>query len=346
MSCSLLSSFQRILCRHTAIMKYSKAAQLSTFLAIATLLSSPFTPSTLAFPTAINEAFVLVANETANNESVVDASDDELRDAFFSSEYTYEDAVALSEFWGETPYDTKAIMGEKLLLGDDFEQSLIEKLEIAKRQKAKRPLTEEEIFVKELNAFFDSEYTYYDAFTLSQYWEQSISESKARIGRKLMWGNNDLLILADSLQVASAELNATEQNLEPGAMRHEQDAFFDSEEYDYWDAAVLADYWNRGLGETKARIGRLLLSGTQESMNILGNSLADARIRRIDALDISSLVLYGQYLTPEGDYLTYDDALELAEYWGFFDVDEAKLQVEEKLILSQPEVVDQALLDI
>jgi len=168
-----------------------------------------------------------------------------------------------------------------------------------------------------------------------------LTDTKARIGRKLMWGDEDLLILADSLQMAEAESDASEQ--QPlAAVSAQQDAFFASEMYDYWDAAVLATYWEQDLGESKARIGRLLLSGIEEDMNILGNSLGDARRRRIEALGTVPLELYEQYTTPEGDSLTYDDAVQLAEYWDLPSAYEAKLRVEEKLILSDPEEVDMA----
>ncbi len=318
-------------------MKYSKAVQLSTLLAIATLLSGPFTLDTLALGTSLEEEAVLIADESGDS-----ATPDQQRAAFFASDYTYEDAVALSEFWGETPYDTKTIMGEKLLLGGDFEQALIEKLAIAKKEKAKRPLTAGEIRIKERNAFFESdEYTYYDAVVLAAYWGQPLSDTKARIGRKLMWGDGDLLILADSLQTAEAESEAGEQT-QSVTVSAQQDAFFASETYDYWDAAVLATYWEQDLGESKARIGRLLLSGTKEDMNILGNSLGDAQRRRIEALGTAPLALYEQYTTPDGDSLTYDDAVQLAEYWDLPSAYEAKLRVEEKLILSDPEGVDMA----
>ncbi len=326
-------------------MKYSKAVQLSTLLAIATLLSTSLTPSlmmsALALEPSLDEETILMANELDANETL-----EQNRAAFFASDYTYEDAVALSEFWGKTPYDTKAIMGEKLLAGGDFEQSLIEKLAIAKQEKARRPLTADEILRKERNAFFASEeYTYHDAVVLAEYWRQPLVDAKARIGRKLMWGDEDLQILAGSLQTANANSEAGKQNQSLDAVRTQQDAFFASERYDYWDAAVLSTYWDQDLGESKARIGRLLLSGTEENMIVLGNSLGDAQRRRIQRLGTDPLQLYEQYTTPEGNALTYDDAVQLAEYWNLSSAYDAKLRVEEKLILSDPEGIDQALRD-
>ena len=48
---------------------------------------------------------------------------------------------------------------------------------------------------KELQAFFKSQYHYWDARVLSNYWGQSVEDAKARIGRKILWGRKDVAIL-------------------------------------------------------------------------------------------------------------------------------------------------------
>jgi len=44
---------------------------------------------------------------------------------------------------------------------------------------------------KELQAFKNSQYNYWDARVLADYWGQSEEDAKARIGRKILWGKKD-----------------------------------------------------------------------------------------------------------------------------------------------------------
>lgn len=61
---------------------------------------------------------------------------------------------------------------------------------------------------KELQAFYNSKYDYWDARVLADYWGQSVEDAKARIGRKILWGKKDVAILQQFL--VDARVNALE----------------------------------------------------------------------------------------------------------------------------------------
>ncbi|MEO1069112.1 MAG: hypothetical protein AAFW95_08310 [Cyanobacteria bacterium J06638_6] len=122
------------------------------------------------------------------------------------------------------------------------------------------------------------------------------------------------------------------KNLKDQAQR-ELDAFFSSE-YTYWDAAVLADYWGDNLEETKARMGRKVLWGPAD-VAILEQFLLDARLDAIETAD--QLEFYG-----DSSY-DYDDAVVLAEFWGEATPYDAKLRIEQNLIMGNADEITTAL---
>ena len=69
----------------------------------------------------------------------------------------------------------------------------------------------------ELNAFFRSEYNYCDAQLLSEFWGQSLPETKARIGRKVLWENRGIPYLEQYL--VDARIQAIQQNSQPCTYR-------------------------------------------------------------------------------------------------------------------------------
>jgi hypothetical protein len=110
--------------------------------------------------------------------------------------------------------------------------------------------------------------------------------------------------------------------------QQEWDAFHGSK-FTYWDAKVLAFFWNQDVAEAKQVIGRKLLWGGS-NVTDLEVALADARANALDQVD--ELRLYG-------DSFVYEDAVALAEFWGEPDAYEAKLRIERKLILGQDAIV-------
>jgi hypothetical protein len=52
---------------------------------------------------------------------------------------------------------------------------------------------------QELDAFRNSKYTFWDARLLADSWQQSNFEAKARMGRKILWGETDVAHLEQFL---------------------------------------------------------------------------------------------------------------------------------------------------
>ena len=110
---------------------------------------------------------------------------------------------------------------------------------------------------RELDAFFDSEYTYWDAAVLASYWGQDLDETKARIGRKVMWGPADVAMLEQFLLDARLESLQSVDELE----------FYRETSYGYDDAVVLADFWGDATPfDAKLRIERNLILGNADEV--------------------------------------------------------------------------------
>ncbi|BAY83597.1 hypothetical protein NIES267_30860 [Calothrix parasitica NIES-267] len=112
---------------------------------------------------------------------------------------------------------------------------------------------------RELNAFSNSKYDYWDARVLGDYWGQSAYEAKARIGRKILWGKSDVAVLeqflVDARVNALQKLNNSSNNLP---------LYIDSK-YRYNDAQKLAKLWGeKSPWDAKIRIEKNLILGQQE----------------------------------------------------------------------------------
>ncbi|NES85725.1 MAG: hypothetical protein F6K10_32400 [Moorea sp. SIO2B7] len=131
------------------------------------------------------------------------------------------------------------------------------------------------------------------------------------------------------------ESNGTENLLTQNSQqRREWDAFFSSK-YDYWDAKVLAEYWEQSIGDAKARIGRKILWG-ETDIAILEQFLVDARIQALQSVNDPRYYRDSEY--------KYKDAQALAKFWGEPSPWEAKLRIEKNLRLGNDEIVKEALL--
>lgn len=119
---------------------------------------------------------------------------------------------------------------------------------------------------REINVFFNSDYTYCDAEILANYWEQSITEAKARIGRKILWGDGGLPFLEQFL------LDARIKALQSPSL-----CYYRLSRYSYYDAVALADFWGEPTPwDAKLRIEKNLILGNDE---IVGEALELARNR-------------------------------------------------------------------
>ena len=112
---------------------------------------------------------------------------------------------------------------------------------------------------RELNAFFNSKYDYWDARVLGDYWGQSVVEAKARIGRKIIWGQSDVSILEQFLVDARIKALNKVQRSNPNL------ELYSVSKYQYEDAEKLAKLWGESSPwEAKIRIEKNLILGQQE----------------------------------------------------------------------------------
>ncbi len=120
---------------------------------------------------------------------------------------------------------------------------------------------------KELQAFFTSQYDYWDAKVLANYWGQSVEDAKARIGRKILWGKKDVAILEQFL------LDARVKALQSVAVG--PNSLYSESKYKYDDAALLAKFWgDTSPWDAKLRIERNLILGNDK---IIDQALQYAR---------------------------------------------------------------------
>ncbi|MEO1431188.1 MAG: hypothetical protein AAFV71_19425 [Cyanobacteria bacterium J06633_8] len=112
---------------------------------------------------------------------------------------------------------------------------------------------------KELKAFFGSQYDYWDARVLANYWGQSVKEAKARIGRKIIWGKSDVAILEQFLVDARIQALQKMQNSNPSLQ------LYSDSKYEYDDAQKLAAVWgDNSPWDAKIRIEKNLILGQPE----------------------------------------------------------------------------------
>lgn len=110
---------------------------------------------------------------------------------------------------------------------------------------------------REIRAFGNSQYTYWDARVLAEFWGTDVLDSKALIGRKLTWGGASKSYLQQ--MILDARMKALG--------RVDELKFFFDAGYGYQDAATLAEFWGDGDPyQTKLRIERNLIMGDQDAV--------------------------------------------------------------------------------
>lgn len=111
--------------------------------------------------------------------------DEKWLDAYFNSQYTYDDAELLSQLWNlSSVYEAKKLIGAKIING--MENILPDKI----RRDNEHKVNPDE---KALDAFFNSDYSYDDAALLAQLWSISVVDAKKTIGIKILNDIEDLL---------------------------------------------------------------------------------------------------------------------------------------------------------
>lgn len=110
----------------------------------------------------------------------------------------------------------------------------------------------------EMNAFYNSTYSYYDALVLGRFWGLSASDSKAMIGFKLKMGGKAKAILGMTLGTARAKAAADAESLN----------FFFKSGFDYQDAEDIAKFWGDASAfDGKVRIERCICTGQADSVH-------------------------------------------------------------------------------
>ncbi|MEM7725052.1 MAG: hypothetical protein AAF208_01610 [Cyanobacteria bacterium P01_A01_bin.45] len=126
---------------------------------------------------------------------------------------------------------------------------------------------------REFNAFFRSKYDYWDARVLADFWGQRVDEAKARMGRKILWGKENVSILEQYL--VDARVQALQSAGKSTPSKPNPYKLYIESKYDYDDAVKLAKFWgDRTPFDAKLRIERNLILGQQD---IVEKALRQAR---------------------------------------------------------------------
>jgi len=107
-------------------------------------------------------------------------------DAFFASQYGYNDADLLAGFWGEkSVWDAKLKIGGLLLDGNS--DAVAQALKNMQSPSKQQVVAEEQ----KSDAFFNSDYTYDDAALLATFWGKATPwDAKLKIGSLLLSDND------------------------------------------------------------------------------------------------------------------------------------------------------------
>ena len=108
---------------------------------------------------------------------------------------------------------------------------------------------------QERDRFYNSQYTYCDAKLLAKFWKEDVSEAKAIIGRKIGWGNEDIL---------KSELSKARKGKDRNAAKV---CPYEESGYSYADMQVLSLLWDERMSETKARASRKLVWGDKKVLD-------------------------------------------------------------------------------
>ena len=242
------------------------------------------------------------------------------------------------------------------------------------------PADPRDVAQMEVERFLDSEYSYCDAKFLAGLWQQDLYESKARIGRKIGWGDETLI---------EQYLNEAR---EAAVERGEACSFYETE-FSYDDAELLAQSWGSSVEEVKAYVESKVFYGRAD---IIRDELAglrgglesdhdpaelfyskgfsycdaellsvvwqedawDAKVRAGNKLNRGDVVTVEESLAEARETqidrervcnfynseFTYDDAELLANAWGM-SVGETKAYIEDKLFLGAAESIRSELGD-
>jgi len=172
-----------------------------------------------------------------------------------------------------------------------------------------------------MDAFWNGKYTYCDAKILAAYWEQSIFETKARAGTKLLAGENGIL----ESYLTKARIRAQDIG--------QPKCTYNEEGYTYQDAVILAEYWGKATPwDAKLKMNHLLMQGSNAAIQ---NVLQPAKQQQ-DKQQANLDAFWEQY--------TICDAKVLAAYWEQ-PILEAKARAGQKLLAGARGILEDFLVE-
>jgi hypothetical protein len=214
-------------------------------------------------------------------------------DRFFSAGYDYCDAMMVGAYWGKDTYEAKLRMGRKVdSAGKDAVDALV-KSALEQARSRGTPTC----------SIYDAGYTYQDAEALAALWGTSVENVKTSMELKINGG--DEVILREELARARAAGHGGSSNPLGMSSQDEAAAFsrYADSRYAYCDARVLGTYWGGDAYTGKLLIGRKLIDGIRDSLQL---SLKEARTQAISRGETCDFY--------ETNY-TYEDAVALSTAW-------------------------------
>ena len=169
-------------------------------------------------------------------------------DAFFKSDYTFDDAQALANMWGISVVEAKQAIGHKII--NKIQHLLPSGLQQPTSKTSDSPGANFQAYVK-------SDYNYDDAVLLATLWSLGVGEAKNEIGYRVIHGKEKTL--PDKLR----------KNDIPNKHGDDQARFFNAfsqSKYDYDDAVLLAQLWNMSIVEAKQTIGAKVVHKITENL--------------------------------------------------------------------------------
>ena len=189
----------------------------ATWLVLGTLTLTAQRPSKAEQKSADYEHFTanLYSPLTGKNEIIISTlytTRQQQMNAFSRSSYDYWDARVLSEFWGQSTWDSKLRIGRKILIGQHYGdlnntlRAINQTVSLAQNRYLRTTR------INDLSSYrlYQEGYTYNDAVLLALLWNHSrhgrqataaeIRQSKYRIDQNLARGNNEYI--DQSLQTA------------------------------------------------------------------------------------------------------------------------------------------------
>ncbi|MEL7329889.1 MAG: hypothetical protein AAGJ69_08625 [Cyanobacteria bacterium J06559_1] len=335
-------------------MKPSKAVQLSAVLTLSAIVSGCTTMNVNAanaerasLDAATDEQRDIQSLESAQRQDFPGEDYYQDQQRFFDSDFDYDDAATLAAYWGESIDDSKARIGDKLTAADGVEivGDILEEAKWAMEQPGFTPLTRQGPEDPDRRAYLDSSFTYEDAETLAAFWDTTIDEAKAHIGREL--GRDEGFdVVSDMLQDARRRGFTPEIDYEGydtptlQAIEAKRQVYFESD-YSYADAELLADYWEMDVYDAKVRIGDKLMN---DDGLLLDSLLADFRQMAHESGATQprpEVLLDPNYQRQRQAYFdsdySFNDATLLADFWGIH-IDEAKARMGRKILWGEADI--------